>query len=227
MNNHPNQNIDPRKLAANAKVVIQPAPQPAKKVTIAPGRLQGLGTLPKPTVNPALLPSQQMGQLPDTSKTIANDSKQQPKVEPEVIKSAEIVSLGENKAEKADDRDEKGRFTVGNVPTGHRPKKINTSDYWLDIEMDKPHGKLPDGSVITKRQMLAKILADKALDGNLKAVEILYNRTDGKPMQKIQVIAPEDAEGTVLANEAQDKLLETFGRKPKHGTDNSKTNQGA
>lgn len=214
MNEPSKQPIDPRKLAANAKVVVSPAPAPGKKVTIPAGKLQGLSTLPKPTDNPPPKPEQTQTIIKPTQENPAPPGTIVAKLEPpqEVKKIDENSVQDIKEVEKVDERDEKGRFTEGHKPLGHRPKKINTADYWLDIEMDKPHGKLPDGSVITKRQMLAKILADKALDGNLKAVELLYNRTDGKPMQKIQVVAPEDAEGTVLSAEAEAKLEELFGR---------------
>lgn len=218
MSNEPANKIDPRKLAANAKVVIQPAPTQPQKVAM-PAKLQGLSTLPKPTNNPAPKPEQTQG-------VIANDSKQQiAKVEPEVIKKDETISPRETETVK--NGKEATQFKEGHPGGPGRPPKKQGIDYMLEQELDKPHGKLPDGSIITKRQMLAKVLADKALDGNLKAIEILSNRVEGKPMQKIQVVAPEDAEGTVLAHEAQEKLLETFGRKPKYGTNHSTTNQGA
>lgn len=217
MNEPSKQPIDPRKLAANAKVVVSPAPAPGKKVTIPAGKLQGLSTLPKPTDNPPPKPETIQGKqptppIPDThpAKSPLPDTHQEPQ-------SQEVKKFDENSVQDinetgktTDNRSNLGEYLIKGGPG--RPKKQDTADYWLEQEMNKPHGRLADGTVLTKKQMLAKILADKALDGNLKAVEVLYNRIDGKPMQKIQVVAPEDAEGTVLSAEAEAKLEELFGR---------------
>lgn len=224
MNEPIKQPIDPRKLAANAKVVIQPAPTPAKKVTLPAGKLQGLGSLPKPTQNPPAKPEQfqqSHGQI-----VIQGPSTQQKLAEALVDKAVKgdmkatemlaekdlIIPPAQKNVENVEVRDDKGRFAEGHTPTGHRHKKKESSDFLLDAELDKAHGKLPDGSIITKRQFLAKTLTDKALDGNLKAIEIVFNRTDGKPMQKIQVIPPEDAAGTVVSKEDEERLEEMFGR---------------
>lgn len=245
MNQPPNNNIDPRSLARNAKVVIQPAPS-GKQIKM-PARVQGLSTLPKPTDNLPPKPEQIQGRLPDASKTITNDSKQQPsKLEQAkrvdtmqdedfqgptqpietATKKPETIPQEQNETQKTERKPTNlGEYAIKGGPG--RPKKDSSIDRWLEEEAIKQHGRLPDGTTVTKAQMLAKTMFEKALAGNPKMLELVSNRLDGKPMQKIQITPPEEAEGTVLANEAQDNLLATFGRKQKHATDNSTTNQGA
>lgn len=212
MNNQPNNNIDPRKLAANAKVVIQPAPTPPKKITLPAGKIQGLGNLPKPTDNPPAKPEQNLQGPTVIQGPTANDSKQQV---PDVSKTIEEKTPTVSPAQKEQGKtgSEATQFKPGQSgnPAG-RPKKLHSPDAWLETEALKQHGILTDGTPITKAQFLAKTLMEKATDGNIKAIEIVLNRIDGKPMQKIQVIPPEDAAGTVVSKEDEQRLEEMFGR---------------
>lgn len=208
------QPIDPRQLARNAKVVVSPAkPAQGQKVIV-----KGLATMPKPTDNPPPKPETIQGPKAPSAEFAKNN----PAIvnalinnipHQEVKKIDSDIPQGQIKAEKADGRDEKGRFTEGNVPTGHRQKKETSPDYWLEQEGLKAYAMLPDGTIVKKAQQIARALMEKAVDGNLKAIEIAFSRLDGKPMQKIQVVAPEDAEGTVLSAEAEAKLESLFGRK--------------
>lgn len=203
--------IDPTKL----KKVVIPHTETTQKVTVNPELLKarGLGGLPKPTDNPPPKAEQVQGEhIPDVKKTIEPTITPQPN---EVIKKDEPIPQEQNQVEKLEVRDEKGRFAEGNVPTGHRPKKKYSLDAILEAELQKPHGRLPDGTMVTKGEMINRKLMEKAIDGNMKAIEIVTNRLDGKPMQKIQVVAPEDAEGTVMNDEAEAKVMSLFGRKPK------------
>lgn len=232
MNQPSNNNKDPRKLAAQAKAVVQPAPNTPHKVVLPTGKLTGLQNLPKPTQNPQPAPTQQTGTKPTVIQgpVTANDSKQQETITPqptEVVKKDQTIPQEQKKDEKLETRDEMGRFVPGHVPTGHRPKKTDTIAYKAEQRLKAPHGRLPDGTMVTKADQIANVMIDKAINGDVKAAQFISDITDGKPKQKIEITPPDEAEGTVLANEAQDKLLETFGRKIKHGTDNSTTNQGA
>lgn len=228
--NQPNSNnpIDPRKLAAKAKVVVQPVPTQPKKVVIPAGKIpftpapkpQGLQSLPKPTENPPAQPNQTLGTV--IQGPPANDTKQQEPTTEIVPAQTEQASTGPKDGRAAT------QFKPGQSgnPAGRPPKKYSL-DALLEAELQKPHGRLPDGSLVTKGEMINRKLVEKATDGNMKAIEIVTNRLDGKPMQKIQITPPDEAEGTVLANEAQENLMSLYGRKKEHATDNHRTNQGA
>lgn len=206
MSNEPSkQPIDPRKLAANAKVVVSPAPAPGKKVTIPAGKLQGLSTLPKPTDNPPPKPETIQGPKPPSNALITD-------LQPEVkkIDSNSVQDIKET--EKTDDK-KPGTFQVGNPGGPGRPKKVHTIAYQAESVLAKQHGRYADGTTVTKAAQIATVMVEKAINGDVKAAQFISDITDGKPKQKIEMTLPEDAEGTVLSAEAEAKLEAMFGRK--------------
>lgn len=208
--------IDPTKL----KKVVIPHTETTQKVTVNPELLnaRGLGSLPKPTDNPPPSPQtiqakQPTPPLPDTHPAKSPLPDTHPTPQPiEVIKNNEQVPQEQNVTENSGKDPVTGRFVEGNKASLGRKNKYSL-DALLEAELQKPHGRLPDGTMVTKGEMINRKLIEKAVDGNMKAIEIVTNRTDGKPMQKIQVVAPEDAEGTVMNDEAEAKVMSLFGRK--------------
>ena len=86
---------------------------------------------------------------------------------------------------------------VSGNPAG-RPKKEDSFANALEREADM----LVTGGDITRREALARILYKKAASGDLKAIEMIMDRTDGKPRQSIDqttknlsvIISQEDAD---------------------------------
>lgn len=216
MNEPSKQPIDPRKLAANAKVVVSPAPNQGKKVTLPAGKLQGLSTLPKPTDNPPPKPETIQGPIPNPefgkdNPAIVNALINNIPPQSEVLKkdSNSVQDIKESK-ETNDVVKNLGEYAIKGGPG--RPKKEHTIAHKAESILQKQHGRYADGTTVTKAEQIAIAMIEKAINGDVKAAQFVSDITDGKPMQKIQVVAPEDAEGTVLSAEAEAKLEAMFGR---------------
>jgi hypothetical protein len=79
-----------------------------------------------------------------------------------------------------------------------RPKKGETFSEALERESEE----MVNNGSISKRDALAKVLYNEAAKGNLKAIEMIMDRIDGKPRQSIDqtnknlsvIISQEDAD---------------------------------
>jgi len=193
--NEPNkQPIDIHKLAANAMVIVSPAkPTQGQKVIV-----KRLATIPKPTDNPPPKPEQTQGiflsQPPQS----------------EVLKKEEISIQGNSQSEKTNGIVKNlGEYAVKGGPG--RPKKEESPDYWLEQEGLKAYARLPDGTILKKSQQIARSLMEKAIEGNLKAIEITFNRLDGKARQAIDFDASIDVNLNILNDDEKKQMLEMIG----------------
>jgi hypothetical protein len=69
------------------------------------------------------------------------------------------------------------------INTNGRPKK---GDSWKDV-IEEALSELTEenGDKGTYKQLIVKVLRKKGLSGDLKAIEMMMDRMDGKPNQKI------------------------------------------
>lgn len=84
-----------------------------------------------------------------------------------------------------DNRDAKGRFGIGNNASPGRPRLGNALTDILRQELAKTiDGK--EGSP-TKAQVMAQVLAGKALEGDLTALKMVYERLEGRPAETLSI----------------------------------------
>lgn len=103
------------------------------------------------------------------------------------------------------EKDEKGRFIVGNTigqagkPKGSRHMATLLREAITKVADDK-------GTTIDKQ--IIKALYDKAKKGDLKATEIILDRVDGKPLQEIDITSGGETIGISAEQRAKlDSLL--------------------
>jgi Family of unknown function (DUF5681) len=193
--------VDPRALAKSAVVVAVPKVDGQKLVMRMPVQA-------KPVEAPKVETPRQQMTATDT-KPVA------PVVVSEVKKIVPEVSPEQKEQQEQRDKPVIGRpFPPGvsGNPAGRPPKRA-TIDTAIQEELDKAHAITAEGVTLTKNQMIAKKMVEKAVEGDIKAAVFVAERSEGKAMQKIQVVAPEDASGTVISKEAEERLDELFGRK--------------
>ena len=75
-----------------------------------------------------------------------------------------------------------------------RPPKEKSFANMLGIELAQVLG-IVDGKPITKLRKIAEVLVAKAMEGDMTAINAVADRTDGKPMQAVD-ISGEITDGT-------------------------------
>lgn len=94
-----------------------------------------------------------------------------------------------------------------------RPKKGKAL---TDILIDVGAGKIKyiGGTKVERKEALAMVLWDKALNGDVNAAKYIYDRIDGKPIEKLQhfgsVVASSKRELTPKEREQYEKNLAEF-----------------
>ena len=68
-------------------------------------------------------------------------------------------------------------------PNG-RPRTENSWRYLLEQVGQEEHK--AENEKLTKKQLIAKVLYQNALKGNLKAIEMIMNRMEGQPKQSVE-----------------------------------------
>lgn len=215
------QPVDPRSLAKSAVVVAVPKVNGQKlvmkmPVTTAiqaelqkPQAITPLGTvISKEEVVAQSCVAKAMEENTEAIKVVMKDSR----ITKEDVKKIvpEIAQPQKQTTKTIDNTKNLGEYAKTGGPG--RPLKKNSIDNAIQEELDKAHAVTADGSTLTKRDMIAKKAVERALEGDMKAMIYVAERTEGKPMQKIQVVAPEDESGTVMGKEAEAKLEQVFGR---------------
>tara|TARA_Y100000034_G_C6810729_1_gene364315 strand:- start:667 stop:1020 length:354 start_codon:yes stop_codon:yes gene_type:complete len=84
--------------------------------------------------------------------------------------------------EKMDGRNNRGQFVPGHSYATGRPKKENCVS---DLLRNKGDEIQDDGR--TKLQVVIDTLFDRANEGELKAIDMIFDRLEGKAAQKIEV----------------------------------------
>ena len=85
------------------------------------------------------------------------------------------------------ERNEKGQFVEGNTASvGHGRPKNNISIADMLRETGRQN---PETETKTRYELLAIKLWDMALDGNIRAIDIISNRLEGRPAQQIKLEA--------------------------------------
>lgn len=113
--------------------------------------------------------------------------------------------------EKPPVRDEKGLFQPGTAPGPGRPKGSLAFKTAIEKWADREAALEKDGTKVTKMELIAKKLVELAEAGNIKAIEMLADRIDGKPRQTIDATidsrTPIDPDKQALVNEAVKEMF--------------------
>lgn len=85
-------------------------------------------------------------------------------------------------------RDEKGRILPGSIlnPEGMKPGTLHFKTLLMRA-IKEIGGKTKDGRSVDIDEIIVKKLITMAGDGNLKAIEMVLDRVDGKPTQALQL----------------------------------------
>ena len=86
---------------------------------------------------------------------------------------------------KTEERNNRGQFVSGNTLGKGRPKKENCVS---DLLRNKGDEIQADGK--TKLQAVIETLYQRANEGELKAIDMIFDRLEGKPAQKLEVEEP-------------------------------------
>lgn len=90
------------------------------------------------------------------------------------------------------ERDKLGRFTYGNQASlGHGRSKNSVS---LPGMIKAVGNVIPENETKTRFELMCLKLWDMALKGNLRAIQIICNRLEGRPAQQIKIIDPTNIE---------------------------------
>ena len=136
---------------------------------------------PKTESTPAVEPSQQ----PETAPTATEAPEKAPEVE-NTAKEAEKPDLTGKKLDEPE-RNADGTLKAGGPslnPTG-RPKGSLAFKSAIEKWADREAAKEQDGTPVTKLELITKKLIELAEGGNVKAIEMISDRIDGKPKQSI------------------------------------------
>lgn len=108
------------------------------------------------------------------------------------------------------ERNEKGQFVYCNqASVGHgRPKNIPSIP-----NMIKTIGnEIPEGETKTRFELMSLKLWKMALKGNIRAIELICNRLEGRPAQQIKIIEPTNTESPFAQfKERLAKQIEKYG----------------
>lgn len=110
--------------------------------------------------------------------------------------------------ENGKERDESGKFVYGNqASVGHgRPKNKPSIP-----NMIKTIGnEIPEGETKTRFELMNLKLWGMALKGNIRAIELICNRLEGRPAQQIKIIEPTNTESPL--EQFKDRLAKAVER---------------
>ena len=101
-----------------------------------------------------------------------------------------------------------GKFVHGN-PGGGRPKGTLGWASQIMKEAENIAGTLADGTKVTKKEIVIRKLWELAVQGDMRAIEELGNRIDGRPKQSVDVTSQGEKLGGLTEDErlAIDTLL--------------------
>lgn len=131
------------------------------------------------------------------------------------ITAFDMLQTSETKhGENAEQRDSKGKFMPGNQVAignkGGRPPKSKTylADLMKEVASSK-HYKIKDtGEMVVAYDVIAETIVDKAVKGDMKAIEFFTERTEGKVTQGVKLSGALN-HGTIPDKDI-DKLKEIF-----------------
>ncbi|MBA3733372.1 hypothetical protein H0W91_03280 [Patescibacteria group bacterium] len=116
------------------------------------------------------------------------------------------------------ERDEKGRIKPGSILNpGGKPKGIKHLTTLLSESLAEDSG---EGSRTYKEEIIAKVI-DMAKKGDMRAIELVWDRIEGKATQSIHNINQNivvSTEAKKAADEAIDEFLQSYSRKKTQAT---------
>ena len=134
--------------------------------------------------------------------------------------SASNSGITGNSGSEAPDRNHKGQFVPGHPyrflprqsgnPKGRpRRKKVRPLSEVLQTRLAQP---VPDAPETSYAEFLGDLILKSALDGNIRAINALFDRTEGRPRQPIGIQAPSlvDSEEWIKLREAICGAIEPF-----------------